>query len=88
MAQTTVVQIGYVRDHRTGNFIVTIIDESFHPNSSRRRQQIIVLPGAFFRILPKIDRRSIASTDYVTLEQAADLGFIVSNFPLNVVSIA
>ncbi|KAA8756538.1 hypothetical protein [Paenibacillus sp. UASWS1643] len=88
MEKTTVIEIGYVRDHRTGNFIVTLIDESFHPNSNRRRQQIVVLPGAFFHILTKIDRRSIANAVYVTLEQAADLGFIVSNFPTIVEAIA
>ncbi|MEK4525721.1 hypothetical protein NST38_09990 [Paenibacillus sp. FSL H8-0104] len=88
MEKTTLIEIGYVRDHRTGNFIVTLIDESFHPNSNRRRQQIVVLPGAFFRILTKIDRRSIANTVYVTLEQADNLGFIVSKIPLTVEAIA
>lgn len=86
MAQTTVVQIGYVRDHRTGNFIASLVNPTI--KSNLRRQEIVVLPYAFFRILPKIDRRSIASTVNVTLEQAADLGFIVSNYPITVEAIA
>ncbi|KOY12596.1 hypothetical protein [Paenibacillus xylanivorans] len=86
MAQTTVVQIGYVRDHRTGNFIVSLVNPAI--KSNLRRQEIIVLPGAFFRILPNLDRRSIANNANVTMEQAADLGFIVSNFPTFVEAIA
>lgn len=41
MAQTTVVQIGYVRDHRTGNFIASLVNPTI--KSNLRRQEIVVL---------------------------------------------
>ncbi|WP_342437829.1 hypothetical protein NSS79_34150 [Paenibacillus sp. FSL L8-0436] len=75
MAQT--FEIGYARDCRTGNFIVTKIDYAFPANSKYRRQQICVLPGAFFRALPSIDRRSVANVIEITANQAHELGFIV-----------
>lgn len=79
MAQTTQkIEIGYARDHRSGNFIVTTLDSSYHPQSKYRRQQIAVLPGVFFRTIPELDRRTIANVIDVTLSQAAELGFLIS----------
>ncbi|KGE20808.1 hypothetical protein [Paenibacillus wynnii] len=71
------IEIGYARDCRTGNFIVTKLDSTFHANSKHRRQQICVLPGAFFRALPTIDRRSVANVIEISAIQAEDIGFIV-----------
>ncbi|AKG35653.1 hypothetical protein VK70_14605 [Paenibacillus durus ATCC 35681] len=75
MAKT--IEIGYARDCRTGNFIVTKLNSTFHANSKHRRQQIIVLPGAFFHALPTVDRRSVANVIDITVSQAVDLGFIL-----------
>ncbi|OMD12025.1 hypothetical protein [Paenibacillus odorifer] len=75
MAQA--IEIGYALDHRTGNFIVTKIDYAFPANSKFLRQQIVVLPGAFFRALPSVDRRSVANFIEITANQAHELGFIV-----------
>lgn len=70
--------IGYCRDSQTGNFIATWVNHAYHPSSRYRRQQIVVLPGAFFRILPRIDRRSVANCIDITAEEATALGFIVN----------
>ncbi|MEK5181756.1 hypothetical protein [Paenibacillus odorifer] len=75
MAQT--IEIGYALDRRTGNFIVTKLDYIFPASSKFRRQQIVVLPGAFFRALPSVDRRSVANVIEITANQAHELGFIV-----------
>lgn len=75
MAQT--IEIGYALDRRAGNFIVTKLDYIFPASSKFRRQQIVVLPGAFFRALPSVDRRSVANVIEITANQAHELGFIV-----------
>jgi hypothetical protein len=75
MAQT--IEIGYALDRRTGNFIVTKLDNIFPASSKFRRQQICVLPGAFFRALPSVDRRSVANCIEISVNQANELGFIV-----------
>ncbi|WP_449601046.1 hypothetical protein [Paenibacillus sp. Marseille-Q9583] len=75
MAQA--IEIGYALDRRTGNFIVTKLDYTFPASSKFRRQQICVLPGAFFRALPSVDRRSVANVIDITANQAHELGFIV-----------
>ncbi|MNM81801.1 hypothetical protein D3C81_938140 [compost metagenome] len=78
MAKTTQpIEIGYARDRRTDNFIVTRLDNRFPARSRFHRQQIAVLPGAFFRALPDIDRRSVANVIDITREQAVQLGFIL-----------
>ncbi|MEK5418241.1 hypothetical protein [Paenibacillus sp. FSL L8-0708] len=75
MAQT--IEIGYALDRRTGNFFVTKIDNLFPARSRFHRQQIVVLPGAFFRALPSVNRRSVAGFIEITANQAHELGFIV-----------
>ncbi|OMD33560.1 hypothetical protein [Paenibacillus odorifer] len=75
MAQA--IEIGYALDRRTGNFIVTKIDHIFPARSRFHRQQIVVLPNAFFRALPSVDRRSVANVIDITANQAHELGFIV-----------
>lgn len=80
MTRMTVMEVGFKLDHNTGNIIATLIDNPLHPISNRR-QEIVVLPGAFYRILPHIDRRSIAGRTDITVNEAADLGFVVPNSP-------
>jgi hypothetical protein len=83
---TQTIEIGYARDRRTDNFIVTKLDYRFPATSKFRRQQIVVLPGAFFRALPHIDRRSIANVIEVTAIQLHDLGFIVPELAMEVIA--
>lgn len=61
-------EIGYCRDAKTGNFIVTY-------RGGSKRQQIVVLAAAFQRITG-IDRRSVANIINVTAAQLDELGFI------------
>ena len=54
--------LGFVRCSRSDNFIVTFCNPAFPPRSGSYRQQIVVLPGAFYRIMPDINRDAIAGT--------------------------
>lgn len=69
--------IGYVRCRRSANFIVTFCNPSFPASSGSYRQQIVVLPGAFFRILSQLDRDEFAGCTEATPDQLVALGFIV-----------
>lgn len=71
------IEVGYVLDRRSGNFIVTKIDTIFPASSKFRRQQIIVLPNAFLRTLPHLDRSTVAGFIEINADQAHELGFIV-----------
>ena len=68
--------IGYVRDCRSGNWICTWLNESMLALSKRRRQEIIVMYRALFRVLPNIGRRSVAGTAEVTYNELVTLGFM------------
>ncbi|MFC5650920.1 hypothetical protein ACFPYJ_17730 [Paenibacillus solisilvae] len=63
--------IGFVRCGRSGNMIVTCNLASISP-----RQQIVVLPGAFNRILPDVSRYAVAGCTQATSDQLRALGFI------------
>lgn len=69
-------EIGFYRCARSTNFIVTWTVPNVPPQSRHARQQIVVLPGAFYRILPHVDRRSTAGCTYITDEQLTELGFV------------
>lgn len=69
--------IGFVKSNRTGNYIVVFCNPAIAPKDKRFRQEIIVLPGAFHRILPGIKRDVFASCTEATPEQLVDLGFII-----------
>jgi len=68
--------IGYVRDCRSGNWICTWVNEAVPALSKRRRQEIFVMHRALFRVLPEIDRRSVAGTAEVTYNELVALGFM------------
>jgi hypothetical protein len=68
--------IGYVHDRRSGNWICTWVNESMPALSKRRRQEIIVMYRALFRVLPEIDRRSVAGTVEVSYNELVALGFM------------
>jgi hypothetical protein len=70
-------EVGYCRDHRTDNFIVTWVDSPDNPAFRRRYQQIVVLPGAFFRVLPHLGRNPIADLILVSTAELVALGFVV-----------
>ncbi|RAV19510.1 hypothetical protein [Paenibacillus contaminans] len=65
-------QIGYYRDHRSQNYIVSLVD------SKKLRQQIVVLPAAFFRILPELADDPIAGLAIITRKQLLSLGFVLT----------
>ncbi|WP_169083249.1 hypothetical protein [Paenibacillus sp. PL91] len=69
--------IGFVICGRSGNKIVTFCNPSFPARSGSYRQQIVVLPGAFHRILPDVDRNVVAGCTEATPAQLSALGFIV-----------
>jgi hypothetical protein len=71
-------EIGFCRCARTGNYIVSWRHDPRNRVLHRRRQEIIVLPRAFFRILPQVDRRAVAGCTDATAEQLAELGFVVT----------
>lgn len=77
IASAVKVTVGYCRDRRSGSFIVTWPDNPDNPSFRHRRQQISVLPGAFFRILPQLDRRTIAQSITVNYGELVALGFVV-----------
>lgn len=62
------LNIGYCRCARCGRFIVTLLYDG-------KRQQIVVSPAHFYRILPAASRRTVA--DYIAISgaQARALGF-------------
>lgn len=71
------LEIGYALDCRTRNFIVTKTDYTFPASSKFRRQQIVVLPGAFFRAIHSVNRKEVAGFIEITADQARELGFII-----------
>lgn len=72
----TAFEIGFYNDHRTGNFVATLVNDAKHPNSIHRRQQIVVLP-IFFQRVTGIDRREVAGLEELSLDQVIELGFIL-----------
>ncbi len=68
--------IGYVRDCRSGNWICTWVNKAMPASCKKRRQEIIVMYRAVFRVLPKIDCRSVAGTAEVTYNELVALGFM------------
>lgn len=70
-------ELGYCIDARSGHFIATWINSAQVGSKSARRQQIIVLKSVFLRVLPSTDRRVAGGTQFVTIPQLVDLGFLV-----------
>lgn len=68
--------IGYVRDHRSGNWICAWVDETMPALSKKRRQEIIVMYRALLRVLPQVDRRAVMGTAEVTYNELVALGFM------------
>jgi|GEM_PF-4316338 len=69
--------IGYVRCGRSGNMIVTFCNPSIPTRLPAYRQQIVVLPGLFYKVLPSVRRDIVASCIEITPAQLLDLGFII-----------
>lgn len=67
--------IGYCLDRRTGNYIVTWTDRTNSTANRERRQQIVVLAGAFRRVIGNTYGIAAACID-VTAAQLAELGFL------------
>lgn len=61
------MQIRYVKNPQTANFVVNLVAE---------RQQIVVLPAAFIRITG-VNPRAVLGSMGVTAAQAAELGFVI-----------
>jgi hypothetical protein len=68
-------EVGYCRDSRSGNYIVTYCNPDAPANTRDYRQQIVVLP-VFFRKITGIDPIVVASVTKLTAEQFDALGFI------------
>ncbi|SFS76169.1 hypothetical protein [Paenibacillus sp. 453mf] len=78
---TQLLEVSYVRDHQTGNFFVTLLRQDY-----RTGRQIVVLPGAFFHILPQVNHLSISNLIDITVTQAIDLGFIIDQEPVEAIA--
>jgi len=68
-------EVGYCRDIRSGNYIVTYCNPNVPAQSRYYRQQIVVLP-VFFRKVTGVDSIVVASVTKLTAEQFDALGFI------------
>lgn len=70
--------IGFVRDRRSGNMIVTWVNPLVPARFAAHRQQIVVLPAAFYRILPEAGALGFAGCTEATPAQLRQLGFVIT----------